>query len=156
LVLGLVQHVLAGEQFYAWQGGGAWCNGQRIRVSERAALRQALVATGFPYHNFQRADAYFEVLRTLTAEGRGIRRYGSAALDLAWVACGRFDVFFEYGLNAWDVAGGTVLVREAGGQVTDFAGHTGLGFLDKREMLAANAAVFPAVQAVVGGGFSGG
>lgn len=147
LVLGIVHHIPQEETFYAWQGGGAWCNGQPIRVSERGEMRQALVATGFPYHNFSRADEWFAALRAFMAEGRGARRFGSAALDLAWVAAGRFDLFFEYGLNAWDVAAGVVLVREAGGQVTDFGG--GSAFVEQRELLACNTAVFEKAMQIV-------
>lgn len=140
LVVGIVHHVPQDELFYAWQGGGAFCNGQSIRVSQRGQMREALVATGFPYHNFSRADGWFAALREFMAEGRGARRFGSAALDLAWVAAGRFDIFFEYGLNSWDVAAGAVLVREAGGRATDFTG--GGDFIEKQEMLACNEAVY--------------
>ncbi|MBK7939636.1 MAG: inositol monophosphatase [Lewinellaceae bacterium] len=147
LVIGVVQHVPADEIFYAWKGGGAWCNGKPIHASRRAEMRQALISTGFPYHNFSRADAYFAALRAFMREGRGVRRFGSAALDLAWVAAGRFDVFFEYGLNAWDVAAGAVLVREAGGMVSDFGG--GDDFIGKYEMLACNAGVYGKALEVV-------
>jgi len=147
LAIGIVHHVPQDEMFYAWQGGGAFCNGQSIRVSQREEMRQALISTGFPYHNFSRADEWFAALREFMAEGRGARRFGSAALDLAWVAAGRFDVFFEYGLNAWDVAAGAVLVKEAGGRVTDFSG--GGDFIDKKEMLACNSAVFEKALKVV-------
>ncbi len=151
LVLGIVHHVPADELFFAWKGGGAWCNGKAIQVSRRAEMRQALISTGFPYHNFSRADEYFTVLREFTRAGRGVRRFGSAALDLAWVAAGRFDVFFEYGLNAWDVAGGAVLVREAGGIVSDFSG--GGNFIGKYELLACNAGVYDEALEVVRGAF---
>ena len=151
LVSGIVHHVPQDEMFYAWQGGGAWCNGRRIHASQRGEMRQALISTGFPYHNFSRADAWFATLREFTAEGRGVRRFGSAALDLAWVACGRFDVFFEYGLNSWDVAAGAVLVREAGGIVTDFGG--GSDFIEKKEMLACNGAVFEKTLKIVSSKF---
>ena len=140
MLVGIVHHVPADELFFAWQGGGAWCNDLPIRVSRRAHLREALVATGFPYHNFSRAEAWFKVLRVLLAEGRAVRRYGSAALDLAWVACWRFDLFFEYGLNAWDVAGGALLVQEAGGRISDFSG--GADFVSGGEILACNPAVY--------------
>lgn len=147
LVMGLVHHVPADELFYAWKNGGAYCNGRPVAVSRRAELRQALVSTGFPYHNFSRAEAWFGALRQFIQQGRGVRRFGSAALDLAYVACGRFDVFFEYGLNAWDVAGGAVLVQEAGGRVSDFRG--GDDFLAGGEILAANATLYaPALEIV--------
>jgi myo-inositol-1(or 4)-monophosphatase len=151
MLLGIVHHVPADELFYAWRDGGAWCNEQPIHVSQRANLRQALVATGFPYHNFDRSDAWFAALKSFMQQGRAVRRFGSAALDLAWVACGRFDVFFEYGLNAWDVAGGAILVQEAGGVVCDFSG--GSDFIHKREMFACNSAVYAAAMEVVQGAF---
>jgi len=147
MLIGIVHHVPNDEMFHAWRNGGAWCNDAPIRVSQRDTLRQALVATGFPYHNFDRADSWFKALRTFFAEGRAVRRYGSAALDLAYVACGRFDIFFEYGLNSWDVAGGALLVHEAGGRVSDFSG--GNTFVDSGEILACSAAVYDAALAIV-------
>lgn len=147
LALGIVHHVPADECFYAWQGGGAWRDGERIRTSSRQQMRQALVSTGFPYHNFGRADDWFAALRAFMEQGRGARRFGSAALDLAYVACGRFDVFFEYGLNAWDVAGGALLVQEAGGRVSDFRG--GPDFVDGGELLAAAPGVFEAALEIL-------
>ena len=153
LVIGIVHHVPADEMFYAWQGGGAWCNGNAIQVSQRSELRQALASTGFPYHNFSRAEGWFSALKAFMEQGRGARRFGSAALDLAWVACGRFDVFFEYGLNSWDVAAGVVLVREAGGRVCDFSG--GNDFLEQREMLASSENIFDAAYGIVKASFNG-
>jgi len=151
LILGLVHHVPNNESFYAWKGGGAWCNGQAIHVSTRARMRQALVGTGFPYHNFEHAEAWFKALRTFMEQGRGVRRMGSAALDLAYVACGRLDIFFEYGLNAWDVAGGAVLIQEAGGKVCDFS--AGPDFMDKKEILACSAAVYDAAWQIIDAAF---
>ena len=147
MLIGVVHHVPNDEMFYAWREGGAWCNDERIRASQRNTLRQSLVATGFPYHKFSRADGWFAALRTFIAEGRAVRRYGSAALDLAFVACGRFDIFFEYGLNAWDVAGGALLVHEAGGRVSDFQG--GNAFVDGAELLACNPAVYDQALAII-------
>ena len=122
LILGLVSDVEQRETFYAWKGGGAWCNGQPIHVSQRTDVNDAVVATGFPY-------ASRDVLPQLTAifdyflkNARGIRRLGSAAIDMAYVACGRFDAYYETTLNPWDIAGGIILVEEAGGRVTDFRG----------------------------------
>lgn len=152
LVLGIVHHVPNNELFYAWKNGGAWCDGKAIRVSQRANMRQALVGTGFPYHNFAHADAWFNALRTFMEQGRGLRRMGSAALDLANVACGRLDVFFEYGLSSWDVAGGAVLVKEAGGKVCDFS--AGLDFIDKKELLACSAAVYDAAWRIIDDAFN--
>ena len=147
LIIGIVHHVPADEQFYAMKDGGAWCNGERIHTSARTQMRQALVSTGFPYHNFSRAEGWFGALRQFMEQGRGARRYGSAALDLAWVACGRFDIFFEYGLNSWDVAAGALLVKEAGGQACDFSG--GNLFIEKKELLASNGGVFDAAMDII-------
>lgn len=151
MLVGIVHHVPNDELFFAWQGGGAWCNDRPIRASQRQTLREALVATGFPYHNFSRADAWFKVLRVLLAKGRAVRRYGSAALDLAYIACGRFDLFFEYGLNAWDVAGGALLVQEAGGRISDFRGGT--DFVSGGEVLACNPAIYAEALEIVQGAF---
>lgn len=153
LLVGIVHHVPNDELFFAWQGGGAWCNDLPIRASQRSTLREALVATGFPYHNFSRADAWFNVLRKLLAEGRAIRRYGSAALDLAYVACGRFDLFFEYGLNAWDVAGGALLVQEAGGRICDFRGEN--NYVSGGEILACNPQIYETALKIIREGFLG-
>ncbi|HXY52975.1 MAG TPA: inositol monophosphatase family protein [Terriglobales bacterium] len=109
------------ELFAAEQGSGAYLNGQKIQVSKIAQLPQCLVATGFPSHKrHKNPNIYF--YHQLTLHTHGVRRAGSAALDLASVACGRFDGFWEFNLNAWDTAAGILLVEEAGGQVTDFAG----------------------------------
>ena len=150
-VLGLVYEINRQECFYAWQGAGAFLNGQPIRVSQRAPLGQALLATGFPYHDYSRMQEYFRVFEHFMRNSRGIRRFGSAAVDLAYVACGRFDGFFEYGLNAWDVAGGAFVVREAGGVVTDFTG--GEGFLNGGEIIAANPAIGKEMLEVIRGAF---
>lgn len=139
IVVGIVHEVSRGEQFYAWKNGGAWLNGRPIHISPTADLKDALVATGFPYHDFEYMEEYLEVFRFFMKNTRGIRRFGAAAVDLAWVACGRFDVFFEYGLNAWDVAAGILLVKEAGGQVFDFNG--GKNYLFGSELIAASPGV---------------
>jgi myo-inositol-1(or 4)-monophosphatase len=151
LVAGLVCHVPANEYYYASKGGGAWCNGRPIRVSQKPALREALIATGFPYHDFEREAAWYKAFHQLMLETRGLRRFGAAALDLAWVACGRYDTFFEYGLSPWDVAGGAVLVREAGGVVHDFSG--GDSFMEKSELLAGSAAIMEPLEAIIQSAF---
>ncbi len=122
MLVGVVHEVTRNECFTAWKGGGAFLNGKPIRVSTRASLIESLLATGFPYDDFGREAQYMDLLRSLMRNSRGIRRLGSAAADLAYVACGRFEAFYEYGLNPWDVAAGALLVEEAGGQVTDFRG----------------------------------
>lgn len=122
LVLGVVYEIGQQECFYAWKEGGAYLNGVKISVSDKADMHQALLATGFPYSNFDRLEAYMEFLKWALENARGVRRLGSAATDLAYVACGRFDAFWEYDLKPWDVAAGALLVLEAGGELADFKG----------------------------------
>jgi len=136
LLAGVVYEINLDECFYAWKNGGAYCNGEKISVSKNAVLRDSLTATGFPYREFPHMDRFFATLRFLFNNSHGVRRLGSAAVDLVYVACGRFDGFYEYNLNAWDVAGGALIVQEAGGKVTDFRG--GNDFLFGKEILASN------------------
>ncbi len=120
--VGVVYDVSRDELFTALRGDGARANGRPIRVSTTDRLADALLTTGFPYRSFAHVDAYLQVLRSFFETSRGVRRPGSASVDLAWVAAGRFDGFFELGLSPWDVAAGRLLVEEAGGRVTDFSG----------------------------------
>ncbi len=136
-VLGIVYEVNRKECFYAWEGGGAWLNGHRIGTTSTTRLADSLMATGFPYRDFNRLASYLEVFTFFMQNTRGIRRFGAAAVDLAWVACGRFDAFFEYGLSPWDLAAGALLVKEAGGKVSDFKG--GNNYLFGQELIATNA-----------------
>jgi myo-inositol-1(or 4)-monophosphatase len=138
-VVGVVYELNRDEMFTAWKGGGAWLNGKRISVSETTDVSASLIGTGFPYYDYARLDGYIELFRHLMQFSRGIRRPGSAATDLAYVACGRFDAFYEYGLSPWDVAAGILLVTEAGGSVTDFSG--GKDFLFGREIVSGNSLV---------------
>ena len=140
------------ECFYGWKGGGAWLNGQPIKVSETDSLKRSLLATGFPYANYDRMVPYMQVFDYCMRHTQGLRRLGSAAVDLAYVACGRFEGFYEYGLNAWDVAGGAFLVQEAGGKVSDFSG--GADYLFGREIIANNAGTFEEFLQVVKKEFS--
>jgi myo-inositol-1(or 4)-monophosphatase len=136
LVSGVVYEVGHDECFYAWKGGGAFLNGKPIRVSTRAEIGNALLATGFPYSDFSRLDSYVEMFKWAMTSARGIRRLGSAAADLAYVACGRFDAFWEYDLKPWDVAAGSLIVTEAGGKVADYKG--GSDYLFGKEIVATN------------------
>ncbi len=111
------------ELFTASKGRGAYLNDRRIRVSKRVRLNEALIGTGFPFRQFDHVDAYLAMFKELTQKTAGIRRPGSAALDLAWVACGRIDGFWELGLSPWDMAAGVLMVQEAGGLVSDLAGE---------------------------------
>lgn len=123
LVVGVIYDPIQDECFSAFKNGPAQLNGKTIRTSSRGSLSQALVATGFPYTDFSLVDAYIGSLRELMACTHGIRRLGSAAMDLAYVACGRYDAFWEYHLKPWDVAAGTLIIQRAGGQVSDFSGE---------------------------------
>lgn len=136
IVMGIVLNPNNDECFYAQKNKGAFLNGRRINVSSTSTLQKSLVSTGFPYHDYRREESYFKVFNYLMKNTRGIRRFGAAALDLAYVACGRYDAFFEYGLNAWDVAAGSFIVQEAGGKVYDF--KSGKDFLFGKEMVAVN------------------
>ena len=140
LVSGVVYECGQQECFTASKGGGAFCNGQAISVSATNHMSKGLFATGFPYYDYGRLDAFQELLTDFFQNTRGLRRLGSAATDLAWVACGRFDGFFEYGLSPWDVAGGALLVQEAGGKLCDFDG--GDDYLFGKTIISANGLVF--------------
>ena len=140
LVLGVVYEVMQDECFYAWKGGGAYLNGDPISVSKTKSLKEALLATGFPYYDYSSLNQYMELFTWCLRNSHGVRRFGSAAVDLAYVACGRFDAFFEYGLNGWDVAAGSLIVKEAGGNVNDFSGNDNYVF--GKEILAANPGVY--------------
>lgn len=136
LILGVIYEPNQDEMFYAWKNGGAYLNGKSISVSSTTKISNALLATGFPYYDYERIDGYMNILKWLMHNSRGVRRIGSAAIDLAYVACGRFDAFYEYSLNPWDVAAGAIIVNEAGGSVKDFEG--GENYIFGREILASN------------------
>jgi Archaeal fructose-1,6-bisphosphatase and related enzymes of inositol monophosphatase family len=136
LVLGVVYEINQDECFYAWKGSPAYLNGREIRVSKVPKISDSLIATGFPYYDFVKQPQYIDLLTHLMKNCHGIRRLGSAATDLVYTAAGRFDAFYEYNLNAWDVAAGIVIVKQAGGQVVNFSG--GDEVIDSRELLATN------------------
>lgn len=121
-VMGIVYELNRDELFYAWEGGKAYLNGKIISVKQNTELSKSLLATGFPYYDFGGMQGYLNTLQYFMQHTQGMRRMGSAAVDLAYVACGRFDGYFEYGLSPWDVAGGAFIVQQAGGTVTDFYG----------------------------------
>jgi myo-inositol-1(or 4)-monophosphatase len=128
------------ELFTGSRGRGAFLDDRRIRVSACAQLRQALVGTGFPFKELSRLDLYMRQLRTVMTSSAGVRRAGSAALDLAYVACARMDAFWEMGLSPWDMAAGALLVQEAGGLVGDLAG--GGDYLERGDIAAGTPKVF--------------
>jgi len=135
------------ELFTATRGGGAFLNDRRIRVSRTDKMDTALVGTGFPFREVENLDDYLRMFRNMVLNSAGIRRPGSAALDLAWVACGRTDAFWEIGLSPWDMAAGALLVREAGGLVGDLQGEE--RFLDTGRIVAANSKLFSAVLRIL-------
>jgi len=141
LVLGVIHDPNRNETYSAVKKGGSKCNGHPISVSKTLQLEDALLATGFPYDDFGKQEEYLKLLGEITKRTRGVRRLGSAALDLAYVACGRCDLFYEYALNPWDVAAGILLVREAGGSVSNFAGEDDALFGD--HILASNTHTHP-------------
>lgn len=137
IILGVVHEVSKMECFSATEDGPATCNGKEIKISNTESLNESLLATGFPYYHFDKREEYLEIIKTFLEITHGVRRLGSAATDLAYVACGRMDGFFEYNLNPWDVAAGSLIVERAGGKVSDFKG--GSNFLYGGEICAAGA-----------------
>jgi myo-inositol-1(or 4)-monophosphatase len=124
VIAGLVYQPITDESFWAEKSRGAWQQDRRLRVSARRRLDDALIGTGIPFLGCGDSDEWTAIYRAIGPEVAGIRRFGAAALDLAWVAAGRFDGFWESGLKTWDSAAGCLLVREAGGFVTDFRGRS--------------------------------
>ncbi|TKC06135.1 inositol monophosphatase family protein [Pedobacter frigoris] len=138
-VIGVVYEINRGEMFSAYKDGGAYLNNKSISISSRTSLSECLLATGFPYYQFEQQEQYMKLFAEMMRSCHGLRRIGSAAVDLAYVACGRFDAFFEYNLNSWDVAAGAFIVQQAGGKILNFEG--GDEFLEKRQILATNAKI---------------
>jgi myo-inositol-1(or 4)-monophosphatase len=133
---GVVYEISRKECFYAWQGSEAFLNGSKVRVSSIPDISGSLLVTGFPYLHEGKLERYLKIFKELTEKSHGLRRLGSAAVDMCYVAAGRMEGFYEYGLNPWDVAAGSLIVRQAGGKVTDFNG--GDRYIHGREMLATN------------------
>lgn len=148
LAQGVVYDPTKNELFTATRGRGAYLNERRIRVSKRVHLNETLIGTGFPFRDFAGLDEYLSMFRELTARTAGIRRAGAAALDIAYVAAGRLDGFWEMGLSPWDMAAGALLVQEAGGLVGDFRGDA--GFLDSGRIICANPKVFGQLVQIIG------
>ncbi|MBX9849706.1 MAG: inositol monophosphatase [Rhodocyclaceae bacterium] len=144
---GVVYDPNRNELFTATKGGGAFLNDKRIRVGGRAKLSEALIGTGFPYRVFDRIDEYLSIFKDLTQKTAGMRRPGAASLDLAWVACGRIDGFWEFGLSPWDMAAGSLLITEAGGLTGDSKGEQ--DFLNNGDMVAGNPKIFGQLLQVI-------
>lgn len=143
VVVGVVHDPCHEETFYAVLGEGAYLNGQPIHVSDNAILEDALLVTGFPYDVSSSPDIHLGMFHDLIIKARGVRRDGSAALDLCYIACGRFDGYWELGLSPWDIAAGSLIVKEAGGKMSDFLGepHNML----YRDLMASNGKIHPAL-----------
>jgi myo-inositol-1(or 4)-monophosphatase len=142
---GVVYDPLRQEIFSASRGEGAQLDGRKIRVSKRTGLHQALIGTGFPYRkNLEHIDRYLQMLKAVTLETAGVRRPGSAALDLCYVAAGRVDAFWEIGLSKWDIAAGALMIREAGGRISDFRGTD--QYLASGNVVAGNPKVYGALS----------
>lgn len=149
IISGLVYQPMTDESFWAEAGRGAWVQNQRLRVSARKDLGDCLIATGIPFRGHGDFDQFDAILQAVAPNVAGIRRFGSAALDLAWVAAGRYDGYWEAGLNSWDVGAGILLVREAGGFVSDYRG--GDKAIERREVIASNGAIQSRLHKLIGG-----
>ena len=146
LLAGVVYDPLHSEMFSAVRGQGAFLNGRRIRVTPTKRLATALMSTGIPFRARYRFEQYFRSLKTISLASAGMRRGGSAALDLAYVASGRFDGFWEINLSPWDVAAGALLIKEAGGKISDLWG--GKNFLKSGDILASNGRIHQELKTV--------
>ncbi len=135
-VVGVVNELNLKQCFCAALGEGAQMNGKPIKVSEEQKLENSLIATGFPYNDFKWHAEYMDLFKHLMTCTQGIRRIGSASVDLCYTACGRFEAFYEYGLNPWDVAAGAIILQEAGGQLTEFSG--GHNYISGKSIVASN------------------
>lgn len=147
LVSGVVYEINLDECFYAWKDAPAYMNDKEIKVSNNPTISSSLIATGFPYYDFTKQTAYIELFTELMKSCHGLRRLGSAAVDLAYTACGRFEAFYEYNLNPWDIAAGVLIVRQAGGQVTNFKG--GEEVMNTRELLATNGKITEGMLSII-------
>jgi myo-inositol-1(or 4)-monophosphatase len=147
MVAGAVYDPIRDEMFQALADGGAFLNKQRIQVSERESLKGGLLSTGFPFRAHGRLKEYMRCLETFILETAGIRRAGAASLDLCYTACGRYDGFWEMSLSSWDLAAGSLIVREAGGVVSDFLGRD--GYLKSGNVVASNRRIHPAMLDII-------
>lgn len=151
IIMGVVYEISNDECFYAWKNSKAFLNGKEISVSKCNKVENSLIATGFPYYDYKRIKQFLNSLKYFFQKSHGVRRLGSAATDLAYVACGRFEAFYEYSLHPWDVAAGALIVKRAGGKVSDFNG--GNNYIFGGEIIAANSFVFSEFLEVIKGNF---
>jgi len=147
VTLGIVYEVMLDVAYTAIKGQGAWANDKPIKVANTDRLSNAIVVTGFPYRKNINMEASFDVLRFCVMNCRGVRRLGSAALDLAYVACGKIDIYYENSLNIWDIAAGILLVQEAGGKVADFKGQQ--EYHSTGSIISSNAPLFEDIKSAI-------
>ena len=147
LEVGVIYDPISQELFTASRGNGAMLNEKKIRVTSHSGLENALIGTGFPYYDQSYLDTYIETMKALMQKTAGLRRPGSAALDLAWLAAGRIDGFWEFNLKAWDIAAGALIIREAGGIVSDFENKD--NYLKTGDIIAAAPKVFPEMIKII-------
>jgi myo-inositol-1(or 4)-monophosphatase len=138
-IVGVIYDIYQRECYHAIENNPAFLDEKVIKVSAIASLSESLLATGFPYYHFDKRDDYLDIIKEFLNETHGIRRLGSAAMDLAYVACGKLEGFFEYNLHPWDIAAGTIIVQQAGGRISDFTG--GDNFLFGNQLCASNTLV---------------
>ncbi len=143
-VVGVIHEVTRNETFYAWEGSKAYMNGTEIQVSDTRTLQESLLCTGRPHNYLEKLDALVQSFAYFLDHSHGLRTTGSAAADLAYVACGRFDGRYEFGLKPWDIAAGVLLVQQAGGQVCDFNG--GNAYFKTGDIIAGNAHITRPLQ----------
>ncbi len=147
IVLGVIYELGLDECFYTWKGAPAFLNGKEITVSKAPKVNDSLLATGFPYSDYTKMDGFMQSLDYFMKNSHGLRRLGSAATDLAYVACGRFEGFYEYGLKPYDVAAGVLLVQQAGGANCDFSGND--NYIYGQEIISSNALIFNEFKAII-------
>jgi len=136
VIMGVVYDIMREECFYSWGEGKSWLNDKEIKVSINKTIEDSVIGTGFPSRDYSRIDDYMRILKILFDRAHGVRRFGSAAIDLCYVACGRFDIFFEYGLSPWDIAAGSFIVSQAGGKVSDYSGNS--DYIFGKDIVASN------------------
>ena len=146
-ILGVIYDICQKQSYHAIENNPAFLDNKVIQVSALSSLSESLLATGFPYYHFDKRDDYLDIIKEFLNETHGIRRLGSAAMDLAYVACGKLEGFFEYNLHPWDIAAGTIIVQQAGGKITDFTG--GEDFLFGNQFCASNTLVHEEMLAII-------
>lgn len=147
IILGVIYEIFANESFTAHIETGSKLDGKSIQVSKVPSVADALIATGFPYTSFTKINEFFKTMEYFMKNSHGLRRLGSAATDMAYVACGRYDAFYEYGLSPWDTAAGSIIISQAGGKVSDFSG--GNDFLFGKELISSNEQIFEELKTIV-------